>query len=290
MATIWIVCFFSCVFFTSSLYTDLNKIEWGSDQIYMHEQILKLQQEVEQLREDNKQIRQDSKEIRELLTKTKNISRSCNRTPFDCSDIYKNGERKTGIYTIYPFGENSNGLSVLCRMDSHLGVRTVVQYRGNPHMNFNVTWEDYKRGFGDVRDAYWLGNDAIHELTTTFQYDLHVYINAQFNVFTYGVKYSSFSISAETDGYRLSLGKQSGNLTDAFRDPNTCIVNQPFFTFDHDNEHKCANRMASGWWFNNCAAANLNAPKFGNLSFPVWLPLIESGSRLYYSQMTIGRH
>ncbi|XP_062611633.1 fibroleukin-like isoform X4 [Saccostrea cucullata] len=181
-------------------------------------------------------------------------------------------------------------------MDSQSGGRTVVQNRDGPYLktNFNSTWEEYKQGFGDVRRAYWLGNDVIHMLTTTFEYDLHIYMTGigpnGIRVYTYEVNYSSFSISDEADGYRFSLGKKSGNITDAFRDPNTCIVNQPFFTFDHDNEHKCANRMASGWWFNNCAAANLNAPKFGNLSFPVWLPLIESGSRLYYSQMTIGRH
>ncbi|XP_062611621.1 fibrinogen-like protein 1 [Saccostrea cucullata] len=290
MATVWIVLCVSCLFLTNSLCTDLNKLEWDSYQMNIYEQVLKLQREVEQLRRENK-------EIGEILITTKNNSRSCicKRTPFDCSDIYKNGEKKSGIYKIYPFGENSHGISVLCRMDSEFGGRTVIQHRDDksPRINFNATWEEYKQGFGNVREQYWLGNEVIHKLTTTFEYDLHINMWAcvvDNLCFTFVAEYSSFSISGEADGYRLFLGKESGNASDAFRDPTCNIVNQPFFTFDHDNEHRCAYRMASGWWFNennNCASANLNAPrsvvKFGNLSFHVHQYVLP------FSEMIIGR-
>ena len=42
---------------------------------------------------------------------------------------------------------------------------TVIQRRGGPspgQINFNRTWEEYARGFGDLNGEFWLGNEWIH--------------------------------------------------------------------------------------------------------------------------------
>ncbi|XP_062573361.1 angiopoietin-related protein 7-like, partial [Saccostrea cucullata] len=208
MPMLWIFYFISCLLFTSSQYIYSNKnVDCKSDEKYkellgeiqtLRRQQIKLQRELNEQRQDNK-------EIRDLLV-SRNLTSG--KMPFDCSDIYKNGERKTGIYKIYPSDEINKGVSAFCYMYPQLGGQTVIQKRfGMYYSNFNRTWDDFKRGFGYVGGDYWLGNDVIHKLTTTFPNDLYIKIKGYFDV-----KYSSFSISDEANGYRLSLGTKSGNI------------------------------------------------------------------------------
>ncbi|XP_061165575.1 angiopoietin-related protein 7-like [Saccostrea echinata] len=210
--------------------------------------------------------------------------------PFDCYDIYNCGIKKTGIYKIFPYRNvnNSTSVQVLCDMELTGGGWTVIQHRNrdNPRVNFNTTWDEYKRGFGDVNGNYWLGNDVIHKLTTTFQNELYIKMKSTNNQ-DHEVKYNQFSISSEADGYRLSLGTKIGSITDAFRGYN--IVNEKFSTFDHDNQHRCGSRCGSGWWFKYCTWTNLNAPFFEDHLSNVWYPSIDKGKNLYQSKMMIKR-
>lgn len=59
--------------------------------------------------------------------------------------------------------------------------------------------------------GFFSGNTIIHELTT--KHANHLYIRMEkLQDHTVGfAHYSSFSISNETDGFRLSLGSYSGN-------------------------------------------------------------------------------
>ncbi|XP_062573047.1 angiopoietin-4-like [Saccostrea cucullata] len=207
----------------------------------------------------------------------------------DCSEIYKSGQRKTGVYQIYPFGETNKAVNVMCDMDSLGGGWTVIQnrHREKPKVNFNTTWNKYKSGFGDIQGNYWLGNEAIHKLTTKFQTDLYIRITNTRNQ-SFELRYTSFSISDEADGYRLSLGNKSGRISDAIKDYN--VLGQPFSTFDMDNNHRCGALCGAGWWFNYCTWSNLNAPFFEDHSDPVWHPVISHGRFLYHSQMLIRRY
>ncbi|XP_062575185.1 angiopoietin-related protein 7-like [Saccostrea cucullata] len=175
-------------------------------------------------------------------------------------------------------------------MDSSEGGWTVIQHRkrDNPRVNFNTTWDDYKRGFGDVNGNYWLGNDAIHTLTTAYNNSLFIRFKSTTNQ-SFEAQYSSFSLSDETGDYRLSLGNMSGNIVDAFRSWHP-VVNHSFSTFDHDNTHsRCPASRKSGWWFNDCTLVNLNAPFFEFHSDQVWDEIISSGKYLFSSEMLIRR-
>ncbi|XP_062585416.1 microfibril-associated glycoprotein 4-like isoform X1 [Saccostrea cucullata] len=205
--------------------------------------------------------------------------------PFDCYDIYNCGERKTGVYEIYPISRFIS-TPVLCDMESKGGGWTVIQRRNreSPYVNFNAAWDEYKRGFGDVPGMYWLGNEVIHQLTTTYKNSLYIRLKSTKNE-SFEVQYSSFSISNDSDDYRLSLGEKSGNIADAFRSYN--IVGFPFYTFDRDNKHKCASRHGSGWWFDYCYHVNLNAPLLKTTE--VMRGIISQGRYLFHSEMLIRR-
>ncbi|XP_062569280.1 angiopoietin-related protein 7-like [Saccostrea cucullata] len=173
-------------------------------------------------------------------------------------------------------------------MDAYGGGWTVIQHRnrGYTAVNFNTTWNEYKRGFGNVGGNYWLGNDAIHRLTTKYNNSLYIRLRNTQNV-SFEVQYSVFSISNETDGYRLSLGEKTGTIGDAFR--SHLIISYPFYTFDNDNSCGCAFSRKSGWWYQCCNLVNLNAPFFEQHVDPVWNGYISSGNNLFLSQMLIRR-
>ncbi|KFV56718.1 Fibrinogen alpha chain, partial [Gavia stellata] len=75
---------------------------------------------------------------------------------------------KSGIFKIKPAG-SSKVLSVYCDQETTLGGWLLIQQRMDGSVNFNRTWQDYKRGFGSVdgrgRGEFWLGNENIHLLT-----------------------------------------------------------------------------------------------------------------------------
>ena len=45
---------------------------------------------------------------------------------------------------------------------------------GKPRDSFNRGWIDYKYGFGDPDREVWLGNENIHLLTNSEDYELRV--------------------------------------------------------------------------------------------------------------------
>ena len=45
---------------------------------------------------------------------------------------------------------------------------------GEPRQSFNRDWHDYKYGFGDPDQEVWLGNENVHLLTNSEDYELMV--------------------------------------------------------------------------------------------------------------------
>lgn len=75
--------------------------------------------------------------------------------------------------------------------------------------------------------------------------------------------------------------------SDEFRDHS--IVNQTFYTFDHDNAVKCSAQCGSGWWYRSCTTTNLNAPFNEIHRDSVWYNVISSGKFLQFSEMLVKR-
>lgn len=74
---------------------------------------------------------------------------------------------------------------------------------------------------------------------------------------TWEAIYSTFSVAAREDGYRLSISGYSGNASDAFQYQNDMQFSAIDVDRDISNTH-CAGNYEGGWWFSHCQHANLN--------------------------------
>ena len=80
-----------------------------------------------------------------------------------CNDI--SPTESSNVFSIKINGEPKE---VYCDMRSYGGGWTVIQRRGdygNPENYFQRSWNEYKDGFGSPKKEFWIGLDALHELT-----------------------------------------------------------------------------------------------------------------------------
>ena len=125
----------------------------------------------------------------------------------DCSDVMKNGNKASGVYTIKP--DDGSPFDVFCDLTTAGGGWTVFQKRLDGSVDFYRGWNDYRAGFGDLSGEFWLGLDKIYRLTAARPNKLRVDL-ADTNGNTAYAQYSSFAVSAASDKYRLSVGSYSG--------------------------------------------------------------------------------
>ncbi|XP_053386899.1 ficolin-2-like [Mercenaria mercenaria] len=192
-----------------------------------------------------------------------------NARPRDCNEIQNLGYTRTGVYTIYP-KPGVKSFQVRCDMETTTGGWTVIQRRVSVS-DFYKTWDEYKSGFGDVNENHWLGNQAIHMITSQGKYKLRVDLTSMENENAYA-EYESFLLGDTQSNYKLSFGIYSGNAGDSLRRHN----NKVFSTKDRDNDEdsnaNCAQSYIGAWWYSNCHDTNLNGD-YGNKAFgkgPVW--------------------
>ncbi|EDO45452.1 predicted protein, partial [Nematostella vectensis] len=137
---------------------------------------------------------------------------------------------------------------------------TVFQRRQDGSVDFYRNWSEYKNGFGDLQGEFWLGLDRIHRLTNAVAMELRVDLEADAGE-TAHAQYGHFSVSAESDKYRLSVGGYYGTAGDS----PTFHNNYMFTTKYIDNDERerefiksCAVQYKGAWWYKNCHRANLN--------------------------------
>ncbi|KAJ8033977.1 Fibrinogen-like protein A [Holothuria leucospilota] len=219
--------------------------------------------------------------------------------PRDCQDVYDRGFNSSGVYKIKPTTWPRDPFDVYCNM-SDGGGWTVFQRRVDGTLDFHLFWSDYRDGFGTPDHELWLGNDKLNNLTTQRSYELRIdFVNSLGN--PYYVKYDSFSISDESDKYRLSRGTYSGDAGDSLNYNN----GYPFTTRDRDNDvwsgincatlnrntysytYFCGSRCSvnSGWWYHYCGHSFLNSP-YGTDCFN-WNSLPGNRCNIKYTEMKI---
>ncbi|XP_060045493.1 tenascin-X isoform X4 [Erinaceus europaeus] len=179
------------------------------------------------------------------------------RIPFprDCGEEMQNGISTSRTTTIFLNGNRERPLDVFCDMETDGGGWLVFQRRMDGKTDFWRDWEDYAHGFGNISREFWLGNEALHSLTSSGDYSLRVDLRAGDEaVFAH---YDSFRVDSAAKYYQLHLEGYHGTAGDSMtyhsgsvfsardRDPNNLLIS-------------CAVSYRGAWWYRNCHYANLN--------------------------------
>ncbi|XP_078360407.1 tenascin-R-like [Oculina patagonica] len=172
----------------------------------------------------------------------------------NCAEVYKSGERISGVYTIDPDG--SGAFDVFCDQTTAGGGWTVFQKRLDGSVSFFRDWTHYKNGFGNLNGEFWLGLDKIHPLTKTTKNRLRVDLEDTAGKTAYA-DYDMFAVTSERTKYQLSIGTYSGTSGDSL----SYARGYPFSTKDQDNDtwsNNCAVSFKGAWWYADCHPSNLN--------------------------------
>ncbi|XP_077905203.1 angiopoietin-4 [Ictidomys tridecemlineatus] len=146
---------------------------------------------------------------------------------------------------------------VFCGMESNGGGWTIIQRRVDGSEDFQRSWKEYKEGFGNPAGEYWLGNEAIHQLTSRATYSLRVELEDWEDQEAYA-QYERFQLGSEAQLYRISV---SGYSDSVGRQTGLFLRSANFSTRDADNDNcvcECAQLLSGGWWFDACGLSNLN--------------------------------
>ena len=149
------------------------------------------------------------------------------------------------MYNVHPNGTYQ--LKVYCEMaiGGYTGLMNKTRITGQ----FQKTWLEYRNGFGNLTQYYWIGLENIRSFVT--QQKMHLYFEMYNETNTrYYLTFGVFSIDPESNSYMLRLdNKVSGNL-------NATIIipyhNGSYFsTYDRD-QNGCAGIFLGGFWFKTC--------------------------------------
>ncbi|XP_010889627.2 tenascin-R isoform X3 [Esox lucius] len=180
-------------------------------------------------------------------------------TPQNCAQHLLNGESLSGVYTIYINRDPNQGVQVYCDMTTDEGGWIVFQRRQNGLTDFSRKWSDYRVGFGNLEDEFWLGLDNIQKLSAQGRYELRIDLkDGQESVYA---NYDKFAIGDARSLYKLRIGEYNGTAGDSL----SYHQGRPFSTKDRDNDiavTNCALSYKGAWWYKNCHRANLNG-KYG---------------------------
>ena len=134
----------------------------------------------------------------------------------------------------------------------------IIQRRVDASVSFRRNWGEYVAGFGDVDGNFWLGLEAIHNLTTAQPMSLQIDV-VPFNIPAVSIPYQQFHVGDAASQYLLTITTDTPGHSTLYNSLNYNSGNK-FTTYDRDNDD--TNLMncgeLSGWWFKTCCLVCLN--------------------------------
>lgn len=167
----------------------------------------------------------------------------------DCTDVFKR-HKESGVYYITPTYAPCP-IPVWCDMDTTLGGWLIIMKRQNGEVDFKRLWDDYKHGFGNIVNEYYLGNDNIFLLSNQKHYELRIDLWDFSGNRVYAL-YKIFRIDGERDNYRLYIHAYEGSAKDSMKSHDRVMFSTPDRDNDQRQGYNCAKEWMGGWWFNNC--------------------------------------
>uniref|UniRef100_A0A2M4BVV1 Putative ficolin n=1 Tax=Anopheles marajoara TaxID=58244 RepID=A0A2M4BVV1_9DIPT len=197
---------------------------------------------------------------------------SCQDVPFKASEVY-----------LIRINNDSSPFKVYCEMESFGGGWIVVQHRFDGSVDFYLDWDQYREGFGELDNEFWLGLERIHQLTTARAHEIVIEMKDFSDNYGYA-RYDQFKIESESEEYRLTIGGYSGTAGDAMAHNN----NKVFQTKDRD-ANNCAKSRKGAWWYDICTRSNLNGlyQNVTDLKSMYWIDFLNDFRGMSFSRMMI---
>lgn len=201
------------------------------------------------------------------FTKTYGIFEPCylnkrgNRN-VSCAQLRRKGEDFNDAFDINPHTK----FRVNCDMKTDGGGWTTIQRRGRYEYKenfFEKSEDEYKKGFGEAFESYWIGNTNLHALTAFPNNNqvLRIELTTK-DGHNITVEYDRFEVGSEADKYKLTIGKYKGlEGYDALgpQSGHGFIIGSRQYT---DNYRGCYTIQSGGWWGSDCFRSNLNGQRF----------------------------
>ena len=133
-------------------------------------------------------------------------------------DVFKTDGPENGIFDIPDICGQTNSFfkeipktQARCDFENGGGWTVILKRKKDvpQQENFNRTWADYERGFGDLNTEFWYGLRNIHCLTEREEMELQVEVqqdDGTTQVWTYGY----FEIDGPETNYTLHIGQAKG--------------------------------------------------------------------------------
>jgi len=136
-------------------------------------------------------------------------------------------------------------------------------------------WNDYKNGFQEAGNAYWLGLQKMHEKTSKGKWEFAFVYQGGCKGQNPCVVYNDFKVDSENTNFKLYFGPKVKSQPKTFLglDYNNKM---PFTTVDRENDawstDNCAKYFGGGWWhgsgcFQVCPTCTYSQPGSCNRSY-----------------------
>lgn len=127
---------------------------------------------------------------------------------------------------------------------------SVILRRQDGSVDFNRGWLDYKTGFGNPNEEFFIGLENLYTMTTYGEPQELFIVLKDLNNQTRYAQYDKFVVASELEKYMLKdLGNYTGNAGDSLR----LHKEAKFSTKDEDNckwnKTKHSEDFNGGWWF-----------------------------------------